>query len=399
MNSNKGCLRVGLTMGLVLLVGSVAWKWIFPGSDETGRGGRGGAERPVPVQVADIRVGVIDETREFSGSLEPSADIRVAPRVSGRVVSVLADLSDPVSRGQILAELDDAEFHQQLTRAEADLAVARARQTEARNRLEIARREKERIEKLSERGVSSAASLDESRAQLLVREAAVDVAVSEVKASEAAVETAKLRLADTRVKATWSEGDEGRVVASRMVEEGDMVQANDPLFRVVEMDPVQAVVFVPERDYARMRQGQPVMLRTDAWPGEEFEAEIARISPLFEEESRQARVEITAVNPKGDNGYRLKPGMFVRASVVLDHVEGAVLVPEDALTRRDNVTGVFQVKEEGKTAVWVEVTPGIRHGGWVQLLEPELSGRVVTLGQQLLDTGSVLLIEGDESRP
>jgi multidrug efflux pump subunit AcrA (membrane-fusion protein) len=144
-----------------------------------------------------------------------------------------------------------------------------------------------------------------------------------------------------------------------------------------------------------MRVGQPVTLTTDAWPGETFPATVARISPQFEEASRQARIELTASNPEGDQGVKLKPGMFVRASVILAHVEDARVIPADALTRRANVTGVFRVNEEDKTAEWVPVTPGILHEGMVQIVEPELSGRVVTLGQQLLDTGSPLLISGD----
>jgi multidrug efflux pump subunit AcrA (membrane-fusion protein) len=94
--------------------------------------------------------------------------------------------------------------------------------------------------------------------------------------------------------------------------------------------------------------------------------------------------------------------MFVRATITLDHVDEAVAVPEAALTRRGDVEGVFQVNETGDRVSWVPVTTGIRGGGWVQLLNDSLSGRVVVLGQHLIDDGSpVAVAETDaaESTP
>jgi multidrug efflux pump subunit AcrA (membrane-fusion protein) len=129
-------------------------------------------------------------------------------------------------------------------------------------------------------------------------------------------------------------------------------------------------------------------LATDAYPGESFDGRILRIAPVFREATRQARVEVSVKNP----GHRLKPGMFIRATVVLDRVIDAVIIPEQALTSRNNRTGVFLVGDDGRSVVWREVRVGIREGGRVQLLGEELSGRVVTLGQQLVDDGSPIVI-------
>jgi RND family efflux transporter MFP subunit len=388
----KGCLLKGLAGGLVLVVIAVGWKWMkerSPGDTEFGRGDA----RPIPVEVASIRRGMIDEKRVFSGSLEASAQMRISPNVSGRVERIHADLGDPVTRGQVLVELDAEEFEQALARARAERAVAEAQRNEAENRLEIAQRERDRIQELRERGISSESALDEARAGYLIRTSALEVAKATVSARESAVETAQIQLRDTRIRAVWSEGDDSRVVAQRMVDEGDTVSANTPVFTVIELQPVRAVVFVPERDYSRLSTGQRVELTTDAWPGRVFEGVIQRISPVFQADSRQARVEIQTDN----QDLALKPGLFIRATVTLDHVEGATLVPADAITRRGNTQGVFLVEENSETARWLEVTPGIREGDWVQILDQELEGKVVTLGQQLLDDGSKLILPEEES--
>jgi RND family efflux transporter MFP subunit len=185
------------------------------------------------------------------------------------------------------------------------------------------------------------------------------------------------------------------VVAERFVEEGETVSANEPLFRIVELDPITAAISVAERDYALLADGKPAELRTDAFPGRTFEAHIARIAPVFRETTRQARVELTVENPD----LLLKPGMFVRASVVLEQVADATLVPEAALTVRDGHEGLFVVAEDGSRVQWRPVQVGIRDEQQAQIIDGEgLAGRqVVTLGQQLLDDGSAVLVPEPDS--
>jgi multidrug efflux pump subunit AcrA (membrane-fusion protein) len=77
---------------------------------------------------------------------------------------------------------------------------------------------------------------------------------------------------------------------------------------------------------------------------------------------------------------------------MLQRVVDAVIVPELALTRRDDRLGVFLVDPDGKTARWRVIEPGIRQNGRVQVVGGGLSGRVVVLGQQLLDDGSELRV-------
>ena len=84
--------------------------------------------------------------------------------------------------------------------------------------------------------------------------------------------------------------------------------------------------------------------------------------------------------------------MFIRATVVLAQVPEATIIPEQALTIRDDRSGVFIVSQDRKSVVWREVTVGIREGNRVQVEGDGLSGRVVTLGQQLVRDGSAIMI-------
>jgi RND family efflux transporter MFP subunit len=379
-----------LILTLVLVGAAAGFGWILFGelADRPGSARSGRARQAVPVEVAPIERGPIVLQRTFSGELESLAEFVVAPKVSGRVEHVLVDIADTVKRGQIVAELDNDEYVQTVAQAQADLAVAKANLSEAASALEIANREFKRIESLLQRKIVSDSDFDAARQDLLVKQAQLKVAEAQTTKAESSLETANIRLGYTQVTAGWTGGDDYRVVAERYVDEGQTVAANTPLLLIVELDPIAGIVFVTERDYARLKPGQPVSLTTDAYPGEQYTGHVARIAPVFRKSTRQARVEITVDNPL----HRLKPGMFIRAAVVLAEETEATIVPEQALTIREDRSGIFILGEDERSVIWREVTVGIREGNRVQVIGEGLSGRVVTLGQQLVDDGSPVTI-------
>jgi len=384
---------------LAVLLGGFAaglyWWGGAPAHEPGKAGGKGGGVRPAPVEVMPIERGSIELRRTFSGALEPRAEFVVAPKISGRVERLTVNISDPVKRGQLVAELDSDEYVQEVAQARADLAVAKANLSEARSELEIATRDLQRVETLRQRGVASESQLDSAKANQLAKQVKQEVAQAQVVRSESALESANIRLGYTRITAGWSGGEEQRVVAERFVDEGETVAANAPLLRIVELDPIAGVVFATERDYARLQPGQAVILATDAFSGEEFQGHIERIAPVFKQATRQARVELNIDNP----AQRLKPGMFIRATVVLDRKDNATIVPEQALTKRGDHLGVFLVSKDSRSVSWRDVTVGIRDGSRVQIEAKGLSGRVVTLGQQLLEDGSAISIPAEQTAP
>jgi RND family efflux transporter MFP subunit len=384
-----------LFAGFLCLVLAVGWLALNHFQKQTSALIQTNSQRTIPVEVALIESGLIEQRRTFSGALEAQAEFLVAPKVGGRVEKIFLNISDPVDRGQSVAELDNDEYIQAVNQANADLEVRQANLAEAGSALEIAARELKRIQLLRQKGVASESQLDTAKALQSAKKAALAVARAQVVRAEASLETAKIHLRYTRITADWSGGNNRRVVAERFVDEGETVSVNAPLLRIVEINPITGVVFVGEKDYPFFKPDLAVTITTDAYPGERFKSRVERVAPVFQQSTRQARVELIIDN----DGQRLKPGMFIRAEVVLNRVSDATIVPEQALTRRDDVTGIFVVNDNGDSVSWKKVQPGIRENGRVQLSGNGSRGRVVVLGQELLKDGSAVTSPAAQKKP
>jgi RND family efflux transporter MFP subunit len=315
-----------------------------------------------------------------------SAAFDVAAKIGGRVEEVAVRIGDSVQRGQIVARLDDDEYVQQREQARAELAVAQASVDEAQSAMRLAATEYTRLQALERQGFAAGAELERARADHAAAQARLKLAQAQVAQRQAALRAAEVRLGYTLVRANWSGGNDHRLVAQRFVDPGATLAANAPVVSVLDLDPVIAVVHVGERDYVRLRPGQHATVTAAAYQGRQFPAEVVRLAPRLEEDTRQARVELAVANPE----HLLKPGMFVEARVVLASVRGATVVPQAALTRRGGELGVFLTDAERAAAHFVPVQLGITQGDHAQILEPALEGWVVTLGQHLLRDGAAI---------
>lgn len=407
---------------------SMASTWLFglaliswgcgSGSDGTSErpSTRAAAKAAAPVEVATLEAAPITLRRTFSGTMEPATRVSIAARVGGRIARMAVDLGDQIERDQVIAEIDAAELDQAVRQAAADLAVAKATVTEAKASAEFSTRSLERLEVLDKDGIASESELDAARAQASARQASVTVAQARVERAEAALGVAQLQRSEANVLATWSSEDDPsaseaaqvaetvrgpsiRAIAERYVDEGELVNAGTPLVMIVGLQPLVAVVFVPERDYAKVQPGAVASLATDAYPGEFFNGVVSRVAPVFSRTTRQVRVELTVDNQE----LRLKPGMFVRATLELDRADQALVIPFEAITKRDDQDGVFVLSGPEPLAVrWLPVTQGIREGTRVQI-KPQAGypaivpgDRIVTLGQELCDDGSLVVVPEDE---
>ncbi len=364
------------------------------GSGEDGGGAEPSASRgTVPVEIAAIERGPITARRTVSGSLEAAAEFVVAAKVGGRVTKLEVEIGDTVKRGAVVARLDDDEYGQAVLQAEASLAVARANHVEARSALEISKRALTRLEALRDEGVSSESQLDDARSRELASRSRLEVTEASIAHAEAALLTARVRLGYVTVAADWNGDDELRVVGERFVDEGGNVPSNTPLLSIIRIHPIIAVVSVAERDYRGLSLDQRAVLTTDAYPGREFDGRIVRIAPIFNRATRQARVELELANSDG----ALKPGMFVRATLELDHVDDATIVPSEALTDRADITGLFVLADGSEKVRWVPVEVGLRGEKHLQVVGEDLTGGVVVLGQELCDDGALVHVVGESN--
>ncbi|UCC99362.1 MAG: efflux RND transporter periplasmic adaptor subunit [Phycisphaerales bacterium] len=383
-----------LLLLLILAIGGMAGWGLYQrltGSDVAQKPGRSAVV--VAVETGPIGKGPIYDVGVFTGSLEPKSQFIVAPKVAGWLRELLVDVGDTVARNQVIAILDDEEFAQEVEQARAELQVAKANAANCASDLDIAKREYERAKALREKQIASASELDVSEAAFNASETRHKVSLAQVTQKEAALKTALVRLSYTKVQAFWEEGDQTRVVGERFVDEGSLLQMNQPIVSILQNNPLTAVVHVIERDYPKVTIGQQAIVTTDAYPGITFAGGITRIAPLLKESSRQARVEVEVPNAE----LMLRPGMFIRTRVEFARHENAALVPLAALVRRNDREGIFIADLQNRKARFVPVTTGIISDELVEITEPEISGLAVTMGNHLLEDGSDITIPDSES--
>lgn len=377
---------------IAALVGLLAWQIVVRVGDSAEGivkkvGGPGGGA--TPVAVVDIARATVRDLQLFTGTLVPRNQSVVAPKIAGRLERLTVDIGDRVSKGQLIALLDDDEYARQVEMAAAELEVAEANVEESLSTQALLARELERVRTLREKQIASVADLDTAEAQSRAASAKYRVAKAQVDQRKAALRAAEIRRSYTRIVAEWSDGAQERVVGERFVNQSDMLRANDPIITLLDVSKVTAVVGVTERNYARMHIGQTVQLRTDAYPDREFEGKVVRIAPQVREQSREGRVEIEIDNNDG----LLVPGLFVRAEVEFERQDEAIVVPSESIVRRGEQRGVFVINADKSTARFVAVKMGIVERNVTQIVEPhDLSGQVVVLGQHLLEDGGKILL-------
>ncbi|MBN2468214.1 MAG: efflux RND transporter periplasmic adaptor subunit [Deltaproteobacteria bacterium] len=345
---------------------------------------------PVAVEIAPVQKASIKNIGVFAGTLVADSRFIVAPKIAGRLEKLFLNIGDTVEEGQVVAVLDDDEYQQQVEQAQAELEVAGATLEESRITLEIAGREFERTVALRKKKIASESELDSAKAQYNNQAAKVKVAVAQVAQKNAALKAAQIRLSYARIRVSWEDKTGSRVVGERFVDEGAMLAPNTPILSILDIGSITAIIHVIERDYTKVKPGKTATVTTDAFPGRYFTGEVVRVAPLLRETSRQARVEIKIPNPDG----LLKPGMFVRAEIEFAEHDQATVVPLSALAKREGRQGLFIVNSNEKKAHFVPVTLGLTDENRAEILEPSLSGKVVTLGHHLLEDGSAIVIAG-----
>ena len=188
------------------------------------------------------------------------AEVKVGSRISGVVAKLRVNIGDRVSRGEVLAELDDAQWR-------ARVASLDAEETSAQAELDYARADLARMEKVQSFSVSQ---IDDRRRNLRVREAALGQ-------TRARLDEARIQLGYTRITAPIA-----GVVASVSTYEGETVAADftAPTF-VTILDPTRLEVqaYVDEHDIGTVRAGEEVRLRVDAFRDRQFEGRVRTIYP------------------------------------------------------------------------------------------------------------------------
>lgn len=329
-----------------------------------------------------VRVGRADLADHLTvvGNLIGAATVQVVPKVSGRLSEVLVRLGDPVRRGQVLARVEDRELREQVKQAEASFDVARATVRQREADLQFSATALDRARNLFERQLLARQALDDAEARYQAAQAQLDLARAQFEQARARLEELRITLANTVITSPV-DGFVGR----RFLDPGAFASTNAPVVSVVDIRLVRLVANVVERDLRRVQPGTPAEVEVDAFPGERFAGLVARVAPVLDPATRTAEIEIEIPNPH----FRLKPGMYARVRLTVEHRPQALVVPRNAVVDVEGRRGVFVVGEDGGTAVFRAVEIGLQDGERVEVR------RGLTEGDQVITAGAAALRDGD----
>lgn len=177
----------------------------------------------------------------------------------------------------------------------------------------------------------------------------------------------------------------GGTVMERLLLPGAYVMPGDKLYALADLSSVWLYADIYEKDIASVQPGQPVMVTTTAYPGENFSGQVTFINPVVDDATRTVKVRVEMPNPDG----KLKPNMFVNAAIRVPLGE-SVVIPASALLDTGTRKIVF-VQESEDTFVKRDIVTGQEAEGYIQVLSGLNPGDVVvTQATFLIDSQTKL---------
>lgn len=302
--------RLILALAVIALAGGGAWAY---------------ARQSVPaVELARPQTGLAVEAVYATGMVEPVRWARIGPVAQGRIAEMLVAEGERVKEGQPLARLDDRE--------------ARARVAELEARAAYWREEVARTSQLTRSGIKAPEALQKAQ--------------SEYNQVTAAINAARQRRLDLVVTAP-ADG----LVLRKDGEIGEVVKAEDTLFWIGDPSPLRITADVDEEDIARVKPGQKVLIKADAFAGQVLTGTVDTITPKGDPIAKSFRVRVTL-----PPDTPLLIGMTSEINIITAEKPGALLVPSTAL--QDNAVLVVS---DGQTQSQT-VRVGIRGRKQVEIL-------------------------------
>ena len=304
---------------------------------------RGGPD--IQILTSPVTRGDIVDTVGASGTLQAVTTVQVGSQVSGNISWLGADFNSIVKKGQVIARLDPSLFDAQLQQAKANLAQSRANLAKAQSDLERmkvqltdAQQKYTRAQELAARSLlpqsdldSAKIAVDSAQASLAAQQATVSQATASVSQSQASVNQNQVNLDHTIITApidgivTQRSVDVGQTVAASM-------QAPTLFVLAADLTKMQVNANIDEADVGRIRPGQHVTFRVDAYPTETFDGTVSqiRLQPVVVQNVTTYGTVIDVPNAQ----LKLKPGMTANVKVEISKRTDVLRVPNPALRFR-----------------------------------------------------------------
>lgn len=308
----------------------------------------------LPVRAEAVKVAKVSDDVSAVGSLMAEESVIIRPEIDGRIVGLHFQEGQAASAGTRLVTIDSTEYEAQAAAVRADLKT-----------------EEQRLVRTKELHQQNFISKD-----------ALDVQVGAVDRLKARLAEAESRVAKTVIRAPFS-----GIVGLRQISPGAYVKAGTDIVRIENVSSIKVDFRIPENYLSKIRPNQEILVRLDAYPGEEFRGRVYAVEPVVEERTRTIAMRARIPN----KGFKLKPGMFVRVAVTMENRPNAIVIPEQAIWPQGKDSFVFRVVD-GKAAL-TKVEIGNRQPGSVEILKGlGANDMVVTDGQIKLRDGAPVAV-------
>jgi RND family efflux transporter MFP subunit len=332
---------------------------------------------------------------QATGYITARRQATVSAQITGTLTEVLIEEGDHVTKGQILARLEDNGYRATLDAAKANAAAAQAQAAQVDAQLLQARRDVVRLDALAARGLISKQSAEQQRTQSDTTVAQLRAARRQAEAAVANAAVAKVNYDYTVVRAPFS-----GVITDKSAQVGEIISplsagggfTRTGVGTIVDMDSLEVDVDVNESYIGRVKPDMPAEAVLDAYPDWKIPAHVIAIVPAADR--GKATVKVRVAFEKRDE--RMVPDMGVRVSF-LDAKPAAqaavpkgVLVPANAIAQRDGHSVVFVV--DGERAKQRTVNPATQSYGESRLLPAAVNAGesvVVSPAAELRDGATV----------
>jgi RND family efflux transporter MFP subunit len=333
-------------------------------------------DRPQKVETLEVTRGDLALVIRVTGEVINDRSVILTALVDGQVKRISASLGEQVKAGQVLASMDNRAAAAQRQRAEAFVQQEAVRRQEEQMRLQ-------RLETLAQKGAVSQERLEDAKLNWQAATAAWQVARAELRVAEVAHEW-------QQIKAPFP-----AVVVSKTTEVGQWVEAGTPLFSLVALDQWQIEAHVDAVDSGRIKIGQSVTLRCDAFPGRVWQTQVTWIGPAVEREKEKHLNTFRVRMGLGVEAPPLLLGQQVDMDIRVAQRQGVLMLPFAALREVDGEVEVGVI-ESGRLR-YRAVKTGLESDTHVELLSGAIEGQqVVRLDDAILEADIEVTTEQDQ---
>lgn len=288
----------------------------------------------------------ITEVVEASGTINPVNTVSVGSTVSGLIKEIYVDYNDVVKKGQILAQIDPANFEATVQQNQAQINNARANLAKLQAIANYDQKQYVRYKNLYAKNFVAKSELDEKLSTYQSDVAQINAAKAQINQYQASLKTALTNLGYTKIIAPV----DGTVI-SREIDLGSPVAASfqaPELFTIAQdLTKMQIEVSVSEADIGKVEEGQDVTYTLDGYPDSTFKGKVTqvRLSPTTESNV----VTYTVIVDVNNEDLKLKPGMTANVSIITDKSENVLCVPNMSLKFTPDINGP-KYKNQG---IWI----------------------------------------------